>query len=326
MTTAFLNRSRDLATLDEFDSRDTATFMVVCGRRRIGKTLLLQHWAAKHQKYLYWTAWRTTPGLLLAGFSQAVASLTPDFQGEVKFPNWEAAFEHLFRHAASRRMVAVIDEFPYLAECVPEVPSLLQKLWDRHKGDSGLLLVLCGSHYRMMNEQFASRRRPLYGRATARLVVGEISPGEIKLFLPRYSPEQIVETYSVIGGVPGYLEMWDDRLPVMRNIEELIVSGKSLLSEEALLLIHDEIAEPRTYLGILQAMGARRSTPAELAARAAIPVNHIGKYLQTLLELRFIRRILSEDARNRTLTRMTRYEIRDPFLRFHFQFSTSAPT
>ena len=171
-----------------------------------------------------------------------------------------------------------------------------------------------------MHEQFASQQKPLYGRVTESLVMDEIAPEDLSLFLGRYSPEQVVETYSVIGGIPGYLELWDDRQPVFRNIDERILSGRTFFSQEATLLIQDEIAEPRTYMAILEAMGANRCTPVELARKTGIAINHMGKYLRTLLDLRFVRRILSEDVKHRTQTRMSRYEIRDPFLRFHFQY------
>jgi hypothetical protein len=117
-------------------------------------------------------------------------------------------------------------------ECAPEIPSLLQKLWDKHKENSHIFLILCGSHFHMMHEQFVSRQKPLYGRVTESLVLDEIAPEDLGLFLPRYSPEQIVETYSVIGGIPGYLELWDDRTPVFRNIEQRILSGTTFFSQE----------------------------------------------------------------------------------------------
>jgi AAA+ ATPase superfamily predicted ATPase len=318
----FRNRDPQLQSLNEHYKRRGATFMVVYGRRRIGKTVLLRHWIEKHLsgQHLLWTAHRSTSEVLLAAFSEAVAKVTPGVHTSIRFPNWSALFEQLFSIASSRRLVVVIDEFPYLVECAPEIPSLLQKLWDKHKENSHIFLILCGSHFHMMHEQFVSRQKPLYGRVTESLVLDEIAPEDLGLFLPRYSPEQIVETYSVIGGIPGYLELWDDRTPVFRNIEQRILSGTTFFSQEATVLIQDEIAEPRTYLAILEAMGAKRCVPSELARATGIAINHMGKYLRTLLDLRFIRRILSEDVKQRTQTRMSRYEIRDPFLRFHFQF------
>jgi uncharacterized protein len=322
---SFKNRKFELNLLNRRFAEPQSRFMVIYGRRRIGKTLLLQHWLGKHLKgdHLFWTAHRTTSELLLTGFSEAVARVTPEMKGQIKFANWESAFEQLFHLSRSRRLVVIIDEFPYLVDSVPEVPSLLQKLWDKHKEQSQMFLVLCGSHYHMMHEQFASQQKPLYGRATESLVLDEIAPEELSLFLPRYSAEQIVETYSVIGGVPGYLELWDDRRPVFRNIEENILSGMTFFSQEATLLIQDEIAEPRTYLAILEALGANRLTPAELARTTGIAINHIGKYLRNLRDLRLVRRVLTENRKQQAQTRMTRYEIRDSFLRFYFQFAYS---
>ena len=318
----FRNRDRHLQILNQHYERRQASLMVVYGRRRIGKTVLLRHWIENQLsgQHLLWTAHRSTSDVLLAGFSEAVATVTPGVHTQVRFANWPALFEQLFKLAADRRLVVVIDEFPYLVECAPEIPSLLQKLWDKHKDKSRIFLILCGSHFHMMHEQFASQQKPLYGRVTESLVLDEIAPEDLGLFLPRYSPEQIVETYSVIGGVPAYLELWDDRHPVFKNIDERILSGRTFFSQEATLLIQDELAEPRTYLAILEAMGANRCAPAELARKTGIAINHMGKYLRTLLDLRFIRRILSEDVKHRTQTRMSRYEIRDPFLRFHFQY------
>ena len=103
-------------------------------------------------------------------------------------------------------------------------------------------------------------------------------------------------------------------------MEDRILSGNTFFSQEAAVLIQDEIAEPRTYLGILEALGANRRTPSDLARATGIAINHMGKYLRTLVDLRLVRRILSEGVKQRTQTRMTRYEIRDPFLRFYFEY------
>jgi uncharacterized protein len=318
----FRNRDKDLRFLKQRFARREPQFMVVYGRRRIGKTVLLTHWIEEclPGKHLFWTAHRTTSDVLLGGFSEAVATLTPAVKSAIRFTSWQAALEQLFQIGSERRVVAVIDEFPYLVESAPEIPSLMQKLWDKHKANSRLFLILCGSHYHMMHEQFASQQKPLYGRLTENLILEEIAPEDLSLFLPRYSAEQIVETYGVIGGVPGYLELWDDRRPVFKNIEERILTGNTFFSQEATLLIQDEIAEPRTYLAILEAMGGKRCLPSELALATGIAINHMGKYLRTLVDLRLVRRILSEDVKHRTQSRMSRYEISDPFLRFHFQY------
>jgi AAA+ ATPase superfamily predicted ATPase len=152
------------------------------------------------------------------------------------------------------------------------------------------------------------------------MLLGEIVPQQLALFLPRYSANQLVEVFSVVGGVPKYLEMWNDRRPVLRNIEETVLSPMSIFRHEPILLIQDEIAEPRTYLAILEALGTGAGTPTQISKRTGIALPHVGKYLRTLRDLTMIRRIVSLEAVGQRDTRQTRYEIADPYLRFHFTF------
>ncbi len=321
----FVNRNEEIVLLDAFQKKPGAQFMVVYGRRRIGKTALLTHWMAgrpktKHRGF-YWVAHRSTPEILLRSFSEALAScMDGQVAARLSFATWEDALMQMFAMAKKESLVAGIDEFPYLLESVPEVASLLQKIWDAQKHGSQIKLILCGSQYHMMHEQFFTPKQPLYGRATASLLLDEVSPVHLGKFLPRYSPRQIVETYSVLGGVPKYLEMWDDGAPVLHNIRELLLSPATLFRHEAVFLIHDEIAEPRSYLGLLEAIGGGLRTPVAIAKITGLHLTHIGKYLHHLLSLRLVRRVQSAEAPNAAQTRLSRYEIRDPFMRFHFEF------
>lgn len=321
----FINRQEEIALLDGFRRKAGAQFMVVYGRRRIGKTALITHWMSGRPRTkirgFYWVAHRSTPEILLRSFSEALAScLDAEIAARLSFATWEDAFKQMFALAKTEPLVAGIDEFPYLLESVPGLASLLQKIWDAQKQGSQLKLILCGSQYHMMHEQFFTPKQPLYGRATSSLLLNEVSPAHLGKFLPRYSPQQIVETYSVLGGVPKYLEMWDDRAPVMHNIRDLLLSPATLFRHEAVFLIHDEIAEPRTYLGLLEAIGGGLRTPVAIAKTTGLPITHIGKYLNHLLELKLVRRVQSAEAPNAAQTRLSRYEIRDPFMRFHFEF------
>lgn len=317
----FRNRVREIKELNHIASSKTSQMLILYGRRRIGKTSLLRHWSDTHKApSLYWTSYRTTSEQLLEGFSKKLAAISPGMSEQAQFPNWESALTHLFDLAEKKPVIAIIDEFPYLVEMEPSFPSLLQKMWDERSASSRLILALCGSHYHMMHEEFSSSRKPLFGRASRHMILEEIAPHDLKLFLPRYSPEQIVETYGVTGGVPAYLELWDDSRPVYHNIRELFLRTATFFSQEAALLIQDEIAEPRTYLGILQSIGAGLKTPKQIADITGLAINHVGKYLHTLVNLRFIQRVLSEDAENKNTTRISKYEIRDPYLKFHFAY------
>ncbi len=319
----FINRSRELAQLNQKTASDQAELIVVYGRRRIGKTALLSHWLKGHStvSQAYWVAHRTTSDRLLTSFSQAVSALIhADASPALTFQDWESALEQVFLLARNQRLLLVIDEFPYLIQSCPELPSLLQKIWDRYHHQSQLVLAICGSHYHMMVDQFFSSRQPLFGRATGSLLVDEIPANELKGFLPKYSPDQIAQTAAVIGGVPHYLSLWNDTVPPLKNVEELVLSAATLFRHEALFLIQEELPEPRTYLAVLEALGGRHQAPVAISKATGIDRGHVGKYLNTLVKLRFVERVLSADLKTRKNTRTSRYEIRDPYLRFYFEF------
>lgn len=320
----FINRTSELKRLDQWEASSSSEFLVVYGRRRIGKTALLTNWlSVKYKgKFTNWVAYKTSSELLLASFSEDVLGQESD---ELSFQSWEAAFRHVFKLAKDKRYVLVIDEFPYLIQSNPEIPSLLQKIWDSHGKNSNIVLVLCGSHYHMMVDQLFSARQPLYGRATGTLMLDEVKPDELDLFLPGYSINQIAQTAAIIGGVPHYLNLWDSKKPPLKNLEDLMLSNSTLFRHEALFLIQEELPEPRTYLAILEALGSGLLAHGEIAKRSGLDSGHVGKYLNTLVKLRFVRKVISADVEKQSNTRRSRYEIHDPYLRFYFEFIYKHP-
>jgi AAA+ ATPase superfamily predicted ATPase len=317
----FVNRQRELGILDALYRGAGAQFVALYGRRRIGKTALLCHWLERLEgPGVYWVASRSSAKMLLARFSQALQPLTGSADPGFCFSSWEAAFQQLSVMARSGRVVVVMDEFPYLMESVPGIASILQAAWDHGLKSSRAMLVLCGSHYQMMHDELLSGRGALFGRTTADMLLEGIDPEALPHFLPRYSQAQIVETYSVIGGVPKYLEMWNDGWPVLRNVQDVILSPATIFRQEPAFLIQDEIADPRTYLAILEAIGGGLKNPTAIGEITGLPLPHVGRYLQTLLLLKFIRRGVSLDAPDLAHTRLSHYEIADPYLRFHFAF------
>ncbi|MEZ4310881.1 MAG: ATP-binding protein [Polyangiaceae bacterium] len=318
----FFNRKRELALLDDIHARKGAQLVGVYGRRRIGKTSLLMRWI-QHQpktRAVYFVAHRTTSAALLAKFSQALQPVLGTADPAFSFSSWEAALLELARLARTERLVMVIDELPYLLESEPSFATMLQAVWDGQLRRSKVRLVLAGSHYHMMQDTLLSPKGPLYGRTTADLLLDEIALPEMSLFLPDYSPEQLVESYSVIGGVPRYLEAWSARRPVLANVRDTVLSPVSIFRNEPAFLIQDEISDPRTYLAILEAIGGGKRRPVEIARMSGVNLAHVGKYLHTLELLRFVRRIVSVEAPSPRIARTSQYEIRDPYLRFHFHF------
>lgn len=319
----FINRKKELGVLSALDQKTEPQFIVVYGRRRIGKTTLITHWLKQNRESpsIYWVAHKSSPMVLLEKFSKIVgeARITNIPSGMI-FKDWETAFRYIFESSRRKHVRLVIDEFPYLLESCPEVAGILQILWDEYQNNSHLMIILSGSHYHMMRKTFSSGEAPLYGRSTADMLIEEIEPQSLHAFLPRYSKEQVVETFSVIGGVPKYLEMWDDRKPVLKNVEDLLLSPVTIFRQEAMFLIQDEISEPRTYMAVMESIGNGHKTPKAIAEYTGILQNHVGKYLSVLVDLGFIRRLISLEARDCSRSRQGRYELRDSYIRFFFAY------
>ncbi|MBN1984054.1 MAG: ATP-binding protein [Chitinivibrionales bacterium] len=316
----FINRIKELHALNEIYSRKSAQLLAIYGRRRIGKTSLLIHWLENYVKDngIYWVAHRTSSKILLDSFSESVLPYFNTEAGSLLFSSWETALRQIAKFCDRKHIALILDEFPYLVEAVPSFPSMLQAIWDHYLSKSQIMLILCGSHYQMMRREIQHKNGPLFGRTTADLLIDEIEPNEMHKFLPRYSAGQLVETYSILGGVPKYLQLWDDNKPVLKNIEEILLSPVTMFQQEPIFLIQDEIAEVRTYLAILEAIGAGHTHPKDIGLKCGIALPNIGKYLAVLTDLNFVRRLVSIDSFDPAHSRMSNYEIKDRYLRFYF--------
>jgi len=342
----FVGRTRELSLLDSFNSKPLGKFLIVYGRRRVGKTRLLTHWAdTRGNRLLYWVAKQTSAAKLLASFSQALYEFeqgeTPppsplpvpergnNEQGNEGFrsaehgpiyPSWEATFERIAVLASEKPFVVIIDEFTYALEAVPELASVLQNSWDHRLKNTNLFLIVSGSQVHMMQEQTHSARAPLYGRATGRLHLYPLPYGALHTFFPTYEPDALVALYAILGGMPAYLEMFDPNLSLSDNIRNTLLTPSSLLQADAMLFLHEQFDEPRNYAAIMEAVAHNNRTRKEIAAYTELPTDSVGRYLNTLVELGILERRLPVTAKPTSDSRRGRYVLADAYLRFYFRF------
>jgi len=317
----FIDREKELAALEELWARPGAQFLALYGRRRIGKTTLLLAFA-RDKPHVYWVASRLSSATLLSSFSRAIhqyispqAPLHPDFS----YGDWETALRQLALLGQERRTLVIIDEFPYLVEAEPGLPSILQNVWDHHLKESDLFLALSGSHVGMMERETGRYQAPLYGRTTGLMLLQPLDFPAVRQFLPRYSLTQQITTYAIVGGIPSYLERWDDGQSVMRNIETRVLGPASLFQLDPPYLLGDELGQPRNYAAILLAIAAGKHTPAEIQKATGIE-GQVSGYLQTLRSLRLIERQVPATVQRPERSRRSRYIIADPYLNFYFRF------
>lgn len=318
----FKGRQRELATLDELWAAPEASFLVLYGRRRVGKTRLLTHWL-KHSgvRGFYWVAEPTSTLDQLRSFSQALYNFAnPDVPAPLEFTyaSWAQALQLAGNLARQGRLVLIIDEFTRLLVNDPGLAGVLQNAWDHHLGESDLFLVLSGSHMGMIQRHILSYQAPLYGRATRRMPLQPFLYGATKLFFPNYTADERVALYAVFGGIPTYWERIEPNRSVIDNIRNQLLTTANLMHAEPGLLLQDFVRDPNNYIAILRAIAAGERTQKAISDYTGLAQGHVSKYTSVLREAGFVERRVPVTAGTRS--RLGRYYITDPYLRFYYRF------
>ena len=312
----FRDRVRELEALHRVWDARGAQFLVVWGRRRVGKTALLRE-GVRGRHHVFLVADTQREALLLEMFaSECARTLGPPGLG---FRSWDAFFEYLSGAAARETLIVVLDEVGFLQEANPAFFSILQRQWDTSLSRTRIRLVLCGSSVSAMERQVLGYRSPLYGRRTGQLEVHPLGYAEAREFFPRALEDRRVEFYAVLGGVPAYLLQFDPSKDGRTNVEERVFPPESYLHREPRLLLLQELRQPATYFSVLTAIAGGTTRFNEISQRSGLTPNTLGKYLGVLQELRLVRRELPA-TEARPTRRRSQYRIADPFFAFWFRF------
>lgn len=322
---AFIGRQRELAVLDHLWDSNRAQFLILYGRRRVGKTALLAYWIRETgRRTLYWVASPDSALAQLRSFSQAVynfANPTSPAPESFTYASWEQAWQEVARLAEQERMALFIDEFTYLLEVTPALASHLQHYWDQVFQNNNLFLTISGSHLGMMMREVMSYQAPLYGRATAQMHLRPLPFGLTRVAFPKYSAVDRVALYAIFGGIPAYWERIELQKSMSQNIKDQLLTPNNLMQSEPRLLLQDFISEIHNYWAVLRAIANNARTPKDISTYTGLPNVQVPKYLSVLSEAGFVERRVSVTAL--TNSRTGRHHITDPYLRFYFRFLAS---
>jgi AAA+ ATPase superfamily predicted ATPase len=322
-----VDRESELDELNALLKKPSARLVAVSGRRRLGKTTLLTHWArTSGHPYLYWVASRFPSSALLGQFSREVwqaGNPGKHMPASFSYDSWAEAFEALAAACqGTQKHLVIMDEFPYAVEAEPGLPSALQNAWDHHLKFSQVCMVLCGSHVGMM-ERLLGADAPLYGRMVGPLRIRPLPFRAVSVFLPSYTAEQRVAVYAILGGVPAYLEEFSDDLSLLENLREHLFRETGLFRTDPEYLIGEQVRDLKNYQAILSAIASGAHQTSDIALQANMPHrSNADSYLSQLLEMDYVKRELpvTVEPKKRPSSRLGRYVLADNYLRFYFRF------
>lgn len=314
----FVGRKRELSALEQHFNTGRFEMVVVYGRRRLGKTMLLTEFA-KDKRCLFFTAQEKSDTINLAEFSSAIASF---FSMPIApFASWGDALAFVDSRAVGddAPLLLVFDEFPYAAKANPGLPSILQSTIDHKLLQTNMTLVLCGSNQGFMESEVLGQKSPLYGRRTAQIELKPFDCFDARLMLPNTSPQEVIEYYVTFGGTPYYLAQIRPEESYRQNVARLFFDPYGLLFEEPQTLLRQELNETTLYTSILDAVASGATKPREIADRSGVAQPSVGKYLQTLEGLGMVERQVPF-GENPSRSRKGAYRLRDPFFAFWYRF------
>ncbi|MFW6304887.1 MAG: ATP-binding protein [Candidatus Saliniplasma sp.] len=309
----FVNRSEELDSLEKRYSSDNFEFVVLYGRRRVGKTELIKKFS-KDRPHIYFLSPQDTELMQINKFLKKISDHFDEVKPDIN--SWDACVDYLKSKLEEEKIIFSIDEFPYLVQNNRAILSYLQGMIDDIKSES--MLIICGSSISVMESDVMGHKSPLFGRRTGQI---DLQPFDFSTSLKsiRYPFEEAVRSYSVTGGTPMYLLNFDYSRPLKDNIKDKILDKTSFMYEEPSFLLRTELRNPNRYLSILEALANGHTKPNSISNATGIDPGPLSKYLKTLRKLRLIEREIPVTAEQKRSKRSI-YKIKDNFFRFWFQF------
>jgi hypothetical protein len=310
----FIGREKELQILEKRIVSKGFEFGMVYGRRRIGKTRLLQEIVSRHNA-IYFVA--NEMGLEY-NIKQLSATIAAYYDESFTFTDFDSIFQYLAKRSQGQQTIFILDEFTYLMSSSKELLSIIQNSVDQYLLNSNVKMILSGSHVGMV-EDAISYKKPLYGRTTFKIKLEPFDYYDSSKFYPNMSQEDKVRFYSVFGGVPFYASRIDDSKSVKENILNLIIEEGAAFEDEIYFFLSQEVRSINTYGKILNAIASGATKLSEIASKSgSANTGTTSKYVDLLITLGIVEKEVCFGEKSNS--KKTIYRLKDQLFNFHFTF------
>ncbi len=316
----FIDREKELSTLRREYERDGAALVILYGRRRVGKTALISEFI-RSRHALFFLASEESEAQNRAAFQEKAADfIGSDLLRAAAVSSWDVIFKAIMDAPHSEKPVIVIDEFQYIGKSDPAFLSVFQRIWEEILKTRQVMVILCGSLVHMMESQTLAYSSPLYGRRTAQIRLRQIPFRYYGDFFPNKTGNELVEMYSVTGGIPKYMESFTARDDIYEAIRTCVLDRFSYLYDEPHFLLQQEVSEIGSYFSLLKTIAAGKRKLSEIAGALEVKATSLTKYLKTLIDLDVLEREVPVTEENPAKSKRGLYRLTDNYLRFWFSF------
>lgn len=315
----FVGRKRELQLLNKCSKEKNSHFTVIYGRRRIGKTALIEKYCAGKKAFNY-TALKTSKSKQIKNFLLDFSKFANDpLIASAPYHSWREVFELVLKHLPKGKTIFVLDEFQWMCKSDLSLISIIQLIWDKHwQKKNNIHLILCGSSTSFMLDEVLSHKSPLFGRRTQTIELAPLIPSEAKKMLNVKNNYETTLYLMCLGAIPGYLLLIDKNLSFEQNINRLAFCKNGYFIDELKYVLSDQLKQPTTYYKILWYLCLKPHSHKELSELTGISSGSMSYYLDRLKALRIIeeyRPILLADT-----AKTVQFRITDEYIRFYFNF------
>ncbi len=317
----FIAREKELKALEAVYSQKGFGMMVIYGRRRIGKSYLINKFI-KDKKAIFYTATKVGAERNTKLFSKEVLKVLDPAFSEAEFSSAEKIFDVITEKVGVEKTVIVIDELPYWAEKDEALMSIIQKYIDTKWQEKEIMLIICGSSLSFMEKKILSEKSPLFGRRDSQIKLEAFNYKDSALFVPDYSPEDKAICYGITGGVAKYLALIDSSISIDENIKKLFFTTEGYLFDETRNLLIQEFTDVTLVNNIIEQIAYGNNTLNTISAKVGEKETAVLYFLEKLMETGLVekRKCITEEKNKKK----TQYVLKDHMFRFWYKFIPKA--